>query len=668
MPLLSILSRASLGGAPIPPAGVPSISLSSASISLEVPESGEPSALLDSVTISNAGGGAMDTPTVGTITDADGIVSSTQITGSGPWTLLVELTRNALSPGNYSATIPVLCANAENSPQNVTANLTVTAVSAGDDYPWTEGTTDNGADLPTTKVDTAIDWASQTGTVHTVTSQSEFATALTNQASQDNPVIKVTTNIDLTSSLTLPNRTGSGYCYIVSDYEYQRVNGGGTAFAKAPGERATSSDVSTMRRLRATSANAPIFNAPTQASPGHHYRIIGFEMTGTTTQQAGLIRLGDSSTATQANFPHHIIVDRCYLYGNPGTTNMRRGVDMNGQYTAVIDSTLVKFYDSGASESQAILLRWSAGPYKIVNNDLSAAGEVILFGGDSSSICPTDAEIRYNYLHAEPSWEGVYAVKNLLEIKFASRVLVEANDLRYMWVSGQSGHAIHIKSTSQSGNGGGSQYKTSDVIVRFNRVRDYQEPFRVLGATEDSNQSTDNLVIRDNLFVEKRSGNGWYYIEAAVNAGPLNGLVVKNNVIDSSHTSAPGYCNTTGRTKGDALTFQSNVIRTASNGSGPIWADSTPNAANAVAAVWTSSTFTNNGVYGSWSTGTISGNTVSASGTWNGIFTDQAAGDYTIAGASAFKGCGVGGADPGPDSTIMDRIQYSIGGQRPGEV
>ena len=107
-------------------ANSPRIGLSSSTLvlSAQAGSAGAP----QTVTISNAGGGSLTTPTVGTITGtASTYVGTPTITGTGPWTLTVTPNAAGASAGTYQAVIPILSTGAANTPQNVTATLTVTA-------------------------------------------------------------------------------------------------------------------------------------------------------------------------------------------------------------------------------------------------------------------------------------------------------------------------------------------------------------------------------------------------------------------------------------------------------------------------------------------------------------------------------------------------------------
>jgi hypothetical protein len=123
-----------------------------------------------------------------------------------------------------------------------------------------------------------------------------------------------------------------------------------------------------------------------------------------------------------------------------------------------------------------------SGPFKIVNNTLSAAGENILFGGGPATATPCDIEVRHNYMYkplswnpGDPTYAGVeYVVKNLFELKNACRVLFEGDVLANNWGGfTQRGTAILIGPKNQSGGPDINLCPScfvSDVIVRYSHI------------------------------------------------------------------------------------------------------------------------------------------------------------------------------------------------------
>ncbi len=109
--------------------------------------------------------------------------------------------------------------------------------------------------------------------------------------------------------------------------------------------------------------------------------------------------------ATEAETPHDLILDRCYIHGQP-QQNSARGVLLNSASSAVIDSHVSEVHGVGF-DSQAILGYNGPGPFKITNNFLEASTENIMFGGADPRIpglVPSDIEIRGNHLFKPLTW------------------------------------------------------------------------------------------------------------------------------------------------------------------------------------------------------------------------------------------------------------------------
>jgi len=216
--------------------------------------------------------------------------------------------------------------------------------------------------------------------------------------------------------------------------------------------RATDANAALMPQIRATKVNAPAIKADAGARA---YRLIGLDIgpDPSLQQLTNLVELGGGADVTVDTEPSDIIIDRCYLHGSD-TGNFRRGVLMNGARLAVIDSYLANFHDANG-DSQAVGGSNGPGPFKIVNNYLEAASENILFGGSDPAVpnlVPSDIEVRLNLSTKRLAWQAAKVpVKNAFELKNARRVIVEANTFENVWVSGQDGTAILLKSVNQDG-------------------------------------------------------------------------------------------------------------------------------------------------------------------------------------------------------------------------
>jgi hypothetical protein len=276
--------------------------------------------------------------------------------------------------------------------------------------------------------------------------------------------------------------------------------------------RVSDSNAALMPQVRATRANAPAIKAESGASG---YRLIGLDVApdAALQQLANLVELGGGADVTVDTEPSDIIIDRCYLHGND-SGNFRRGVLMNGARLSVIDSYVANFHDSNA-DSQAIGGSNGPGPFKIVNNYLEAASENILFGGSDPAIpnlVPSDIEVRLNLSTKRLSWQAAHVpVKNAFELKNARRVIVEANTFEHVWVSGQDGTAILLKSVNQEGRC--AWCVTEYVTFQNNIVRGAANGV-VLNATETGQRGLAepvpaNHIRFTNVLFEDLGGTQW---------------------------------------------------------------------------------------------------------------------------------------------------------------
>ena len=217
----------------------------------------------------------------------------------------------------------------------------------------------------------------------------------------------------------------------------------------------------------------------------HHYKLIGLEVSPASPAAyvGELISFGSlgPEQATDADAPHDLVIDRCYIHGWPDT-NYKRGIGLNSRSTDILNSYISDFH-SDFQDSQAIGGFNGRGPFNIINNYLEAAGENIMFGGalaPTPGLVPTGIQIRHNYFYKPWSWKnwtkvdaaiyaatppelraqqvyGGYApnfiiqtpgkytpvVKNLFEIKSGQDVILDGNIFENNWVQAdQHGTAI----------------------------------------------------------------------------------------------------------------------------------------------------------------------------------------------------------------------------------
>jgi cellulose synthase/poly-beta-1,6-N-acetylglucosamine synthase-like glycosyltransferase len=272
-----------------------------------------------------------------------------------------------------------------------------------------------------------------------------------------------------------------------------------------PGRHVQPSEAASMAKL-VSSGDFVVVTDP----GAHHYRFVAIEFA----PKAGafvssLLQFGDKE-ASADQVPHHLIVDRSYLHGDP-KLGARRGVALNAREAAVIDSYFADFKEVGA-DSQAIGGWNGPGPFRIANNYLEAAGENIMFGGADPKIAdlvPSDIEIVHNHLtkplrwrKGDPSFDGVeWTVKNLFELKNARRVVVNGNLLEYNWPQAQNGFAILFTVRNQDG---GAPWSTiEDVSFTNNLVRHVAAGVNMLGRDDNNpSQQARRIAIRNNVFLD----------------------------------------------------------------------------------------------------------------------------------------------------------------------
>jgi hypothetical protein len=356
----------------------------------------------------------------------------------------------------------------------------------------------------------------------------------------------------------------------------------------APGQRMTPKYASQLPKLVSTGYNQSVINTTPNS---RNYRIMGVEITtvGSFTYLNALVRLGDPSANQGTSAPSNLILDRVYIHGQTWL-NLTRCVLLNSAATAIIDSHLSKCHAAGF-DSQAIVGWNGPGPYKIVNNYLEGAGETIMFGGANPAtvgLIPSDIEIRRNHFYKPASWIGSpWAIKNLFELKFARRVLVEGNIFDGNWHQAQTGYAMVLKTSSSA-----SWAVTEDVTIRLNKIRNVGAGFALNGVEGGATLRASRITIVDNVLdnvnVSPYKGDGRLMTatngvkdvilehNTMVSSGSLNGALIldqgpsitrftaRNNIFDRGGYGVKGAGTAEGKGSLDTFSpgylFSHNVI------------------------------------------------------------------------------------------------------------
>ena len=297
-------------------------------------------------------------------------------------------------------------------------------------------------------------------------------------------------------------------------------------------QRVQPSDSGKLAKLKSSNTQAVLRTAP----GAHHWRLQWLEFQANARGIGDIILLGDGSRAQQelASVPHDLIIDRCYVHGDP-ELGQKRGIALNSASTNILNSYIADIKAIG-QDTQAVGGWNGPGPFRIENNYLEAAGENFMLGGTDpaiSNLVPSDVIFRGNHLSKPREWRGLkWTVKNLFELKNARRVLVESNVLEYNWQAAQPGWAVVLTPR----NAGSSPWATvEDVVFRSNVVRHVAAVFNILG--EDNAGSSGparRIQILNNLFFDVNSsawgGNGAFL---QLGAGPSDVRVQHNTILQT---------------------------------------------------------------------------------------------------------------------------------------
>ncbi|MGH9939253.1 MAG: hypothetical protein ACREAM_23670, partial [Blastocatellia bacterium] len=250
-------------------------------------------------------------------------------------------------------------------------------------------------ELPRVYLDTS--YTTPSGRAIAVDAGGDFQSALNRAKPGD--IITLQAGATFTGNFTLPKKPGGG---ANNQWIVIRSSAAGDKLP-SPGTRVTPAHSSAMPKIISPNAE-PAIRA---ASGAHHYRFVGLEIGVKSGVKIiyNIVDFGAEQTSL-SQVPHNLIIDRCYIHGNP-SDNARRGVALNSASTAVIDSHISDCHEVGA-DSQAICGWNGPGPFKIVNNYLEGAGENVMFGGADPSIqnlIPSDIEFKRNHLAKPLKWK-----------------------------------------------------------------------------------------------------------------------------------------------------------------------------------------------------------------------------------------------------------------------
>jgi hypothetical protein len=391
----------------------------------------------------------------------------------------------------------------------------------------------------------------------TVPSGGDLQAAL--NAAQPGDTILLQAGATFTGNFILPAKGGTSYITV-------RSSAPDSSFPAA-GQRITPAYASLMPKLRGTTAGGSALRTAVGAS---YWRLLFLEFKPAPTPSSNLLEFGraDTSQSTLSSVAHHLVLDRCYLHGDPAT-GQRRGLALNSGEAQVLNSYFADF--KGINQDTQALGGWNGpGPYLIDNNYLEAAGENVMFGGSDPYIVdlvPSDITIRRNLISRPLSWmSSSWVVKNLIELKNAQNVTIEGNTIENNWAAGQQGYSIVLQPRNQSGSAPWSTVR--NITIQNNIIRHVAAVFNICGYDDiHTAQQLRGVVVRNNLMYDispayatsSMAANGWMGI---IGCGPAN-ITFDHNTVDNKGTSAiqfyAGYAPTGYQIQGFVL--KNNLLR-----------------------------------------------------------------------------------------------------------
>jgi hypothetical protein len=221
----------------------------------------------------------------------------------------------------------------------------------------------------------------------------------------------------------------------------------------------------------------------------NHYRLIGLELTRPTGTR-GAVTLVSVKNGGSASY---IVVDRSWLHGTT-QDDTQSAFNLNGtNNVAIVDSYFSDFHctsrTGGCSEAHVVgggIGNYQDGIYLIQDNFLESSGQGVMLGGGAATTTPTDITIRFNHFFKPWQWMpgntpfqggnggNPFIVRHHLELKNATRVLIENNLMENVWGGfGEGGFAILLNPKNQHTRSKGNVCPicaVTDITVRYTHI------------------------------------------------------------------------------------------------------------------------------------------------------------------------------------------------------
>ncbi|HVL69637.1 MAG TPA: hypothetical protein VM364_20430 [Vicinamibacterales bacterium] len=433
---------------------------------------------------------------------------------------------------------------------------------------------------------------------------------------------------------------------------------------EAPGLPAPGVRVQPAHAGRLAVIQSPNRQPALRTAPGaSHWRLELLEFRANQDGAGDIITLGDGGAAQRerAQAPSNLVIDRCYIRGDPAV-GQKRGIALNSGRTTISNSYIADIKARG-QDSQAIAGWNGPGPYTIENNYLEAAGDNFLLGGADPAIqglVTEDVVFRRNHLSKPVVWrEQRWTVKNLFELKNARRVLVEGNLMEYSWADGQAGYAILL--TPRNQDGGAPWATVEDVTIRYNVIRHAGGGMQIIGSdTNHPSGPTRRITVSHNLFYGIDStewgGTGAFVL---VGEGPLD-VVIEHNTVHQTGNIIMAYGGTKAQPKvSTGFQFRGNLVRHNQYG---VHGSDRAVGEDSLRAYFPGGLFQWNGIGGGDARRYPPGNTFTSAEEFDAQFVDAPAGDFRLQPGSRFRRAASDRKDLGADITLIAQAM----GIRPG--
>jgi hypothetical protein len=291
----------------------------------------------------------------------------------------------------------------------------------------------------------------------------------------------------------------------------------------------------------------------------------------------------------------------------------------------------------------------------VQNNYLEGGHEVVMFGGGgmtTQGASPADITMRGNHITRPTSWQGVWQVKNLVELKHARRVLIEGNVIENTWMDGQVGFAFVMKSENQ--NNDTPWTETSDITIRYNRIRNVGCGFNIADNPSGAPAvSASRFVITDN--VVENVGNAPYTGDGRMIQflGAVADVVTMHNTMvgASGGNSAIFYFGALPALP--RLVVHSNVF---AHGAYGMKGDSYGEGSPTLNLYATGALVTNNAIADGGDASTYPANNFFPSTLANVGFVDLNGGNYRLSASSPYLGKGYDGREIGADMNQLEAL------------